>query len=76
MLHCGLITSSVRLRPRPLNSRPLFAVQQTKLNAGNVRRYAHDAIERVNFADEVPFTKATNRGVARHHTDGIKAQRD
>jgi hypothetical protein len=64
-----LIQLAVRLRPRPAHRRALSAVQQAELDAGFVRRQAHDTTKRVDLPHEVALAEATDRRVAGHHAD-------
>src|SRR6266536_206128 len=50
-------------------------MQQTKLDSNCIRNFAHDATERVHFADEVAFGDTTDGWVARHLRDEIYVQR-
>lgn len=46
-------------------------VQEAKLNANGVRDFAHNAAERINFSDEVPFGDPADCGIAGHLGDEI-----
>ncbi|GGD21499.1 hypothetical protein GCM10011358_02460 [Sinisalibacter lacisalsi] len=74
--HRGTIKPAIRLRPRSLHRWPLAAVQQSKLDPRAIGYAAHDAVERVDLADEMALPKSTNRGVARHHAKIGRAERD
>ncbi len=63
------IELAVGLRPRPAHRRPLAAVQDAELDAGPVDGTAHDAVERVDLAHEMPFAEPADRRVARHLAD-------
>jgi hypothetical protein len=74
--HFGPISHAVGLCPRGLNGRSARAIQQTKLNAGAIDDASHNAAERIDLSNEMPFRDSTNRGVTRHLTDEIEIQCD
>jgi len=52
------------------------SVEQAKLDSDGVGDFAHDAAERVDFADEMALGDAANGGVARHLGDQVDIQRE
>jgi hypothetical protein len=60
------------LRARPAHCWAFSTVQDAKLDTGQIGGAAHEAIERVNFPHEVTFSKAANRRIARHSSDGFE----
>ena len=48
------------------------AVEHAELDAGGVGNFAHNAIERVDFPDQMAFAEAADGGVARHFADGFQ----
>jgi len=75
-LHGPGIELAVRLRPRSADRRSLAAVEETELNPGPVGDSAHKAIERIDFADEMPFSKTADGRIAGHRPDGVRPVRD
>ena len=76
LLHMPAIELAVRLRARPLHGRPLGAVQHAELDARLVDHAAHQPVERIDLADEMPLAKTADRGIARHLADGFELMRD
>jgi len=74
-LHSLAVESAVALASWPLHRRASRSVQQPKLDAGAVRDPAHDPVQCVDFAHQVPFADAADRGVAGHLADAILAVR-
>ena len=60
-LHGAAIELAVGLGPGPAHRRPLPAVEHAELDAGPVRGDAHDAVERVDLADQVALADAADR---------------
>jgi hypothetical protein len=50
--------------------RTLAPVKHPELDAGAIRRQTHDAIESIDFADEVALAEPADRWVAGHRPDG------
>ena len=69
-LHGGRIELAVGLGARTADGRTLAAIEQTKLDAALVGDAAHEAVERIDLADEVALAKAADGGVAGHRADG------
>jgi hypothetical protein len=63
-LHRRAVQLPVRLRARPPHGWPLTAVQHSKLNARTVYHLAHQAIQRVDLANQMPLSQAADRRVA------------
>src|SRR5208282_4583193 len=57
---------------RATHGRTLAAIEQAELNAGGVRYAAHEAIESVDLAYQVPLAEPADRGIAGHGADGGK----
>jgi hypothetical protein len=62
----GGIEPAVSLRSGALDGWPAAAVQKPELDSGLVRRYAHDAIQRIDLAYEMSLAEATYCRVATH----------
>jgi hypothetical protein len=58
-----------------LYGRPLAPVEQPKLNSGVVGNDTHHAVQCVNLPDQMPFSKASNCGIAGHDADVIARKR-
>ncbi len=67
----GLLVALGTWRP---NGGPARSVQQAELDADGIRDFAHDAAERVYFADKMSFGDTANGGVARHLRDEINVE--
>lgn len=66
--HLGTVDFAVCLGSRALHRGAFATVQQTKLNARLICHPPHNAVHRINLADEVTFAQPSNRRIARHHT--------
>ena len=75
-LHGRRVKLAVGLGARAAHGRALAAIEQAELNAGGVGDAAHEAVERVDLAHQVPFAEPANRGIAGHGADGGKPLRD
>ena len=69
-LHGRGIELAVRLGARAAHRRALAAVEHAELDAARVRHAAHEAVKRVDLADEMAFAEPADRGIARHGADG------
>src|ERR1700722_11363793 len=58
------VEPSIRLRAGATNGRTLAAVQELEVYASSVSGAAHQAIQGVHFADQMPLADATDRGIA------------
>ncbi len=74
-LHRLAIELAVGLGARPAHGRALAAVQDAELDPGAVDDARHHAIERVDFAHQMPLGQAADRRVARHFADRLPAVR-
>ena len=50
------------------------SIQEAELNADGVGNFAHDAAERVDFADEMSLGNAADRRIARHLRDQVDVE--
>ena len=75
-LHRLAIELAVGLGAGPLHRRPLAPVQDAKLDAGGIGHPRHQAIERVDLADEMPLAEAADGRIAGHLADGGDAVGD
>jgi len=66
------IEFAVGLRARAADRGTLAAVENAELNAGPIDGAAHDAVERVDLAHQVPLAEPADRRVARHLADRHK----
>jgi hypothetical protein len=67
------VKSPVGLASWTAYGRSFAPVQNPKLDAGSVRRPAHQAVKRVDFADEMSFAEPADRGIAGHFAEGVEA---
>ncbi len=58
------------------DGRTTRGVEQSELNADGVGNFAHDAAERVDFADEMALGDAADGGVAAHLGDEVHVHGD
>ena len=75
LLHGGGVELAVGLGARAANGGALAAVEQAELDAGGVRHPAHQAVERIDLADEMALAQAADRRIAGHRADLVGAQR-
>src|SRR5262249_42552715 len=68
--HRHRIELAVGLRARTTHGRPLAPVEHAKLDAALVRDAPHEAVERVDLANQVALAETADRWVARHGADG------
>src|SRR5690606_24743823 len=67
---------SVGLGARPAHSRSFAAIKYPELDAAEVGDAAHQAVERVDLADEVPLSQPADGGVAGHRPHRIETVGD
>ena len=67
--HTCLVKVSIRLRPRPADSRSLRSVEKPELDAGLIGSDTHRSPEGVDLSNKMPLSEATDRGIARHYAD-------
>jgi len=65
-LHGRSIKATVDLRARPPYSRPFRAVQKAELDTGLIGKAAHNAVERIDFANQMAFAEPANRRITGH----------
>ncbi len=68
-LHGALIEFAIGLGTRTTHRRALTGVQDAKLDTRLVNRSAHEPVERVDLAHQMPLTNPANRRIAGHGTD-------
>src|SRR5215471_943886 len=76
LLHRRGVELAIRLGSRTSHRRPLPAVEHAKLNASEIRNAAHQAVERIDLPHQMPLAETTDRGIARHRADRVKAMRN
>ena len=76
VLHRRRVKLPVSLGARTAHSRPLTAIEHTELNAGGIGDSAHQAIQRINLAHQMPLAEPANGGIAGHRADGGEPLRD
>ncbi len=74
-LHCGGIELAIGLRARTAHGRALAAVQNAELDAALVGDAAHEAVQSIDFADQMALAETANRRIAAHRADGGKTMR-
>ena len=71
ILDRGPVERAIRLRAGAAHRRALAAVQDAELDAGPIDGAAHEAVQRVDLADQVPLGQAADRRVAGHGADRV-----
>ena len=64
---------SIGLCTRTSHGRTLAAVEHAKLNPAGIGGAAHQAIERIDLADQMTLAESTDRRIAGHRSDSGKA---
>src|SRR5690348_17621437 len=72
-LHRSGVEFPIRLGPWPPNRRTFASIENPKLNSTSIRHPPHQAIERIDLADEVALSESPDGGIARHCSDGLEA---
>ena len=75
-LHRLPVKLAVGLGAGALHRRALAAVQHAELDAGRVGDPAHQAVERVDLADQMALAEPANGRIAGHFADGGEAVGD
>src|SRR3712207_6761637 len=57
LAHRTAVELAVGLGAGTMDRRPFAAVEQTELNAGTIGGTSHQAVERIDLADEMPFAE-------------------
>src|SRR3546814_2131619 len=70
--------AAVGLDARPLDRGPLAPVEHPVMDRRRIRRARDEAVEGIDFADEVALPQAADRGVAGHRPNrrGVERQQD
>ena len=75
-LHRPAVELAVGLGAGALHRRALAAVQHAELDAGGIGHLSHQAVERVDLADEMPLAEPANGRIAGHFADRREAVGD
>ena len=75
-LHRGGIELAIGLGARTAHGRALAAVQNPELDAALVGDAAHQAVERIDLADQMAFAEPADGRIAGHGADGGELMRD
>ena len=67
----GFVERAVGLRARGANSRTFRGIECAPVDAGIIGGGGHDAAERVDFLDQMPFADAADGRIAAHRADGF-----
>ena len=73
LLHGGGVELAIGLGARTAHRRPLAPVQHAELDAALVGHPAHQAVERIDLADQMALAEPADRRIARHRADGREA---
>ena len=76
LLHRRRIELAVGLGARTAHRRPLAAIEHPKLDAAGIGDAAHEAVERIDLADQVTFAEPADGGIAGHGADSGEAMGD
>src|SRR6202041_1662570 len=74
LAHLQSISLLIALRPWRPDRGSARSVKQPKLDADCIRNLAHYAAKRIHFADKMPLSNASNRGITRHLRNQIDVQ--
>ena len=74
-LHRRGVKLAIGLGARPADRRTLAAIEHAELDAAGIRDAAHQAVQRIDLADQMALAKAADRGIAGHRADGRKTVR-
>ncbi len=69
-LHGAGIELAIGLGPRPPHRRPLAPVQHAELNAALIGHPAHQAVQGIDLAHQMPLAQPTDRRIAGHRPNG------
>ena len=67
---------AVGLSPRPAHRRTLAAIEHSKLDAAGIGDPAHQAIQRIDLADQMALAETADGGIAGHRANGGKTVGD
>ena len=76
LAHLHAVELLVALCARAPDGRAARGVEESELDADSVGNFAHDAAERVNFADQMPLGNSADRRVAAHLRDQVQVHGD
>ena len=74
-LHGRGIELAVGLGARPAHRRTLAAIEHAELDAGGIGDPAHQAVQRIDLADQMALAEPADRRIAGHRADGREAMR-
>ncbi len=72
-LHGGCIELPVRLGTGAAHRGPLAPIEHPKLNSAGIGDEAHQAVQRVDFPDQMPLAESPDGRIAGHRADRRKA---
>ena len=75
-LHGRRIELAIGLGARPAHRRAFAAIEHAELDAPSIGHAAHQPIERIDLAHQMPLAQPADRRIARHGADGGEAVRD
>ena len=73
LLHGPGIEPAIGLGARSPYCRSFASIENSELDAAEVRHSPHQTVQRVNLADEMPLPQAADRGIAGHCADSGEA---
>jgi hypothetical protein len=74
-LHGVGIEFPVSLGPRAAHSRAFSTIEHTKLDSTEIGDSGHKAIQRIDFPNQMTFSKPANSGITGHSADSAKPVR-
>jgi hypothetical protein len=72
-LHRTGVEFPIRLGPRAPNRRAFAPIENPELNSSSIRHPSHQAIKRIDLANEVALPEPSDGGIARHSPDRAEA---
>src|SRR6185437_7646055 len=73
LLHGGGVKLAIGLSPWTAHGGTLAAIKHAELNAAAIGHASHQAVERIDLADQMTLAEAADRRIAGHRPDGRKA---
>ena len=74
-LHRGRIELAIGLRARTAHGRAFAAIENAELDAAVVGDAAHQAVQCIDFADQMALAEPADRRIAGHRADGRESVR-
>ena len=70
-----VVAALVHLRPQRMHGRTFSGIEHAHLNQRIIGGETHFSAERIELTNEMSLARSADRGVAGHHADAVKIQR-